>query len=94
MGKKYPDLPCAHGVSVNEPCSGCEEFMKNLKNNTLNLMEKELQKAIIKNWSVIGDQLTGEVYGHPRFEDGTLVRTSTIQKIITRNTEYTLEQQD
>lgn len=54
-------------------------------------MEKKLQKATIKNWTIIGDQLSGEVYGHPRFEDGTKVRTSTIQKVITRNTEYTLE---
>ena len=60
----------------------------------------ELQKAVIKDWriqavvkdsEILGIKLNGKVYGHPKFADGTEVTTSTVQKIITRNTEYTLE---
>jgi len=46
----------------------------------------------IRNVSFIGKQMIGEVYGHPRFEDGTEVRTSTIKEIVTKNTRYIIEE--
>lgn len=30
--KKYPDVPCAHGVSVNEDCIDCSDSIKKLVN--------------------------------------------------------------
>ncbi len=32
----------------------------------------------IENWYLIGGQLYGNVHHHPRFDDGTLVRTSSV----------------
>lgn len=59
---------------------------------------KTLQKARIEQWYIDqNDSLVGAVYGHPRFEDGTYVRTSRVVKLdkatgeaVTRNTEYVL----
>lgn len=75
------------------------------------LLNKAGYKVILKNWSIKTDgnpfvspellkyRLTGEVYNHPRFEDGKSVSTSTLksidyknQKVQTRNTEYHLEE--
>ena len=28
--KQYPDVPCAHGVSVNEDCTDCSDSIKKL----------------------------------------------------------------
>lgn len=56
----------------------------------------------IENWHLIAGQLYGNVHHHPRFEDGTLVSTSSIisepgeepakkgDTIETRNTFYVL----
>ena len=71
--------------------------------------EKKLQKAQLENWSIrdeCGDyfckdsktlHLRGMVFGHPRFENGTPIRSSLIQTIdvkncraTTMNTEYEL----
>ena len=65
----------------------------------------EKPNAILKNWSI--DELCniayGDVYGHPRFDDGSYIHTSTIisidreQKNIiveTLNTIYTLKRGD
>lgn len=52
--------------------------------------------AILKNWSRSGNTLSGNVYDHPRFADGTFVRTSSIVNVLpnshieTRNTVYAL----
>lgn len=56
------------------------------------------QQARLENWSRFGEQLVGEVYGHPRFEDGEVVRTSRVLKMDdkvaeTMNTDYTLGEQ-
>lgn len=32
----------------------------------------------IENWYLIGGRLYGNVHHHPRFEDGTLVQTSSV----------------
>lgn len=64
----------------------------------------ERQKARLENWSLEESPidperrvLWGNVYGHPRFEDGTLVRTSRVVEANveerwakTLNTDYTL----
>jgi hypothetical protein len=61
-----------------------------------------MNTAIIKKWKVVhlseNSQmfLSGEVYGHPFFEEGCLVVTSLIKgskgkKVWTKNTIYTLE---
>lgn len=60
---------------------------------------KELQKAVIKDFTIAPHPaslsgticIKGKVYGHPGFVDGTEVVTSGIKKVITHNTEYTLE---
>lgn len=54
----------------------------------------------IENWKIFDNQLIGDVFGHPRFEDGTAVRTSSILEVPmlpeegdtveTRNTFYRL----
>lgn len=56
----------------------------------------------IEDWHLIGGVLYGNVYDHPRFDDGTTVRTSTVisepgdepakegDVLETRNTFYTL----
>lgn len=54
----------------------------------------------IENWTILDNQLYGEAYGHPRFEDGKKVRTSSIKevpmmpeegdKVETQNTIYVL----
>lgn len=59
--------------------------------------------ARLENWYIINEVLWGHIFdqsGFPRFEDGTLVRTSRIEKlnleeqwVETRNTVYTLGQQ-
>lgn len=72
-------------------------------------------EVVMKNWAVISratpytapelmtSQLQGNAHGHPRFEDGTLVLTSSIigvkdggdHKIVeTRNTLYTIRPED
>ena len=75
-----------------------------------------MKEAIMKNWSVTQDnfdpytapelikyKLQGNVYGHPRFEDGTFVVTSSIQAVMncgthknikTRNTDYKIYPDD
>lgn len=58
-----------------------------------------MKKAILKNVTFLETgngkwQMVGDVYGHPDFEEGKRVHTSSIQKIITRNTEYTIEPND
>jgi hypothetical protein len=54
----------------------------------------------IENWTCDGNHLTGIVYGHPNFADGTVVTTSFIQTALdngtaieTRNTIYELGKQ-
>lgn len=56
------------------------------------------QRAELRDWCIKGDCAYGNVYGHPRFEDGTPVITSSIVRcetkddvviIETRNTIYT-----
>lgn len=57
-------------------------------------------KVKIENWTIMGNTLVGKAYGHPRFEDGTEVRTSSIVEVPmlpeegdvveTRNTLYEL----
>lgn len=54
----------------------------------------------IENWYVVVKRIHGDAYGHPRFDDGTAVVTSVIEKpktpykegdvVETRNTLYTL----
>lgn len=34
--------------------------------------------VLIENWYLIGGRLYGNVHHHPRFDDGTLVKTSTV----------------
>jgi hypothetical protein len=36
------------------------------------------QEARLENWYRLGDRLVGQVYGHPRFEDGELITTSAV----------------
>lgn len=56
-----------------------------------------MNKVIIKNVKIypfMGRwRMTGNVYGHPRFDDGTEVTTSRIEEIKTRNTEYIIEEE-
>lgn len=72
------------------------------------------KEVLIKNWSILNgwnysvpevtkNVLRGDAYGHDRFEDGTLVNTSTIVEIIncgtykiveTRNTLYKVLPED
>lgn len=61
------------------------------------------QTAQLKNWHEYCGHIYGEVYGHPRFEDGTRVITSSIVSqretdtaiiIETRNTIYTCNVED
>lgn len=57
-------------------------------------------KVILENWSINGKSLTGNAYGHPDFEEGEEVRTSSAEKlpknpkrgdvIETKNSVYTL----
>lgn len=56
------------------------------------------QTAVLKEWHIENNRAFGKVYGHPRFEDGTPVITSSIVRreakddeviIETRNTIYT-----
>lgn len=56
------------------------------------------QKAIIRNWCLVGNTLWGNVYGHPKHPDGEFVHTSQIVEINaftnraeTRNTVYALQ---
>ncbi len=51
----------------------------------------------LENWYIIGNCCFGEVYGNPKFEDGTFVRTSTIKEynkersiLQTKNSTYEL----
>lgn len=56
----------------------------------------------IEDWYFIGGHLYGKAYDHPRFDDGTLVKTSTVisepgdepakkgDRLETHNTFYTL----
>lgn len=53
------------------------------------------QTARIENWYIIHGVMIGNVFDHPKFEDGTVIRTSTIVEqtsthIETWNTIYTL----
>ena len=52
----------------------------------------------IKNWRIEregdGYVLVGEVFGHPRFNDGAQVRTSAIKEMVTKNTHYKLVDQE
>jgi hypothetical protein len=36
---------------------------------------------ILENWYVLGQCIVGEVYSNPLFEDGTFIRTSTVQSV-------------
>lgn len=36
-------------------------------------------KVRLENWSIAGTSLVGRVYSHPRFDDGEIIRTSTIE---------------
>lgn len=55
-----------------------------------------MPRVLIKNWSIVqgprdGEiRIRGEVYDHPRFEDGTIVTTSPILKMSSMNTKYVL----
>lgn len=59
-----------------------------------------MKPVLITNWGVFEGRLWGNVSGHPRFDDGTFVRTSTIQDdgavlkqgdvVPTQNTNYLL----
>ncbi len=53
-----------------------------------------MQTARINGWKIVGNKIFGYVFDHPKFEDGTWVETSVIQKIVTKNTEYTLDAPD
>lgn len=56
----------------------------------------------LENWFLIGGRLYGEAYNHPRFDDGTVVKTSSVfmpesdepakegDRLETRNIFYTL----
>lgn len=58
-------------------------------------------QAILKDWCRQGDRLIGEVWNHPGFTDGDIVRTSVIlsppddirngMKVETKHTVYVLE---
>lgn len=55
------------------------------------------QTAKLENWYQIGNSLFGQVYGHPKLPDGTIVQTSEVVHIDyiaktaeTINTEYSL----
>jgi hypothetical protein len=57
-----------------------------------------MQTAVIKEYTIEPHPadiasycIKGKVYGHPKFEDGAEVITPGIKKVITHNTEYTLE---
>jgi len=56
--------------------------------NTSN--EADTVKIIVTSAVVLGGKLriSGKVYGHPRFEGGTKVSTSSVQQFTTRNTRY------
>lgn len=52
---------------------------------------------VLENWTLFADHLNGNVYGHPRFEDGHPVITSMVMEINeeegwakTMNTDYKL----
>jgi len=54
-------------------------------------MEHPKPVVKIKDAVLVQGVMTGLVYGHPKFKDGTRVRTSLIEKIETLNTVYVLE---
>jgi hypothetical protein len=37
-----------------------------------------LQSPLIQNWKVAAQQLTGEIFGHPTYADGTVLKTSDV----------------
>lgn len=57
-----------------------------------------MKRPKLENWRLVGgDQIVGQVFGHPKFEDGTEVWTSRVAcldlesgKAITKNSEYEL----
>ncbi len=63
-------------------------------------MAKPKPRVKLESWSVFGGKLVGVVYGHPFFEDGTGVTTSTVLsppdnikeggEIVTKHTIYQL----
>ena len=58
-------------------------------------MSTEKQNARIEEWEFETDVqgglwLRGKVYGHPKFEDGKILRTSYVKKVETLNTSYEL----
>ena len=57
-----------------------------------------MKKAQLKEWFIkdLGDKyvLVGKIFGHPDFTDGTMVTTSSVQEVITRNTIYLLKKED
>lgn len=54
------------------------------------------QEALLRDWQFYGETVTGRVYGHPRFKDGTRIHTSRIVNfkngvVETLHTYYRLE---
>ena len=47
----------------------------------LNVMEKQMSRPKLENWSVAGNRLVGRVYGHPRYDEGEEVITSPIKEM-------------
>ena len=57
-------------MELKEPELKTKEETENTSN--------EKQKAKLENWYQVGPVLYGNVYDHPRHEDGNFVRTSRI----------------
>lgn len=62
-----------------------------------------MKTAILKNCTMTSNTLYGNVYDHPKFKDGTFVRTSEVKNVhkdsdyylvTTRNTTYKILEKD
>ena len=59
------------------------------------MSDDEKKTARIENWEIITTPqghryVVGKVFGHPNAQDGSMIRTSEIVEVITKNTHYLL----
>ena len=76
-----------------------DDFIHRFPKMVINTDFRPLRPFVeIKNWRIEregdGYVLVGEVFGHPRFNDGAQVRTSAIKEMVTKNTHYKLVDQE
>lgn len=68
--------------------------------NDLEFQDSDKPTVTIQDWQIFGEQIWGKAFNHPRFDDGTAVRTSMIvdmpsdpkegDTVETLNTKYVL----